>query len=480
MAEVKTEATAAPASEEVKTEETKTEAKTEEPKTEVKAEEAKTEPAETGAEAPSLLEMKIIRQVEYYFGNVNLSRDKFLKEKVKEDDGWVTLECLITFNRLQSLSMDFTEIITALEKSKTGILEIHSDKLKIRRSPSNPVPDPDDPIARKASKMKTLYVKGFPTTYTLDDVQDFILSQQCQNIFVKMKYDEDRKFKGSILVELSTFEEAEKFLKNEIKCQDTVLTVMKRDDYFNEKSEKRYGNNNNKRRGSDDEEEGAGGKKPKEDGGEEAKVPPRLGSVLHFKGCSTETLREDFKELFGAHEPIEWVDFDKGDTQGYIRFENEGGAQKALDAVKAANENKVVVKDVECETKVVEGIEEKNYWILANEEKKRARNNRNNRNGRGGGRGRGRGGRGGRGGYRGGRKGGDEGWRKRKREWEYGDKKKNGGEGDDNSENKNTTNEEAPAKNSKITFDDNGNAPPVGEKKAKVEEKPAAAAVVEA
>ena len=31
----------------------------------------------------SLLEMKIIRQCEYYFGNVNLWRDKFLKEKIK-------------------------------------------------------------------------------------------------------------------------------------------------------------------------------------------------------------------------------------------------------------------------------------------------------------------------------------------------------------------------------------------------------------
>jgi len=436
---------------------------------EVKTEEVKTEVAptedvkKTEDEGPTttLLQMKIIRQVEYYFGNVNLWRDKFLKEKVKEDDGWVTLECLITFNRLQSLSMDFDEIVTALEKSKTGLLEIHEDRLKIRRSPKNPVPDPDDPIMRKASKMKTLYMKGFPTTYTLDDVQDFILSQQCQNIFVKMKQDEEKKFKGSIIVELSTLEEAEKFLKNEIKCGETTLKVLKRDDYFEQKNEKRTGKKfTGAKRRADDEEGETDAKKPKEDGEEEEKVPPKLGCVMHFKGCSTDTVREDLKAMFGEHEPIEWVDFERGETQGYVRFENEGAAQKAIDAVKAANEDKIVIKEKECEVKVIEGIEEKNYWILANEEKKRAKFNRGGRGGRG--RGRGRGGRGGRGGRR--DRKGDEGWKKRRRPWEHDSR--------ENSENKGT--DEAPAeKNQRITFDDEGNAAE-GKKAPKVEEqKPA-------
>merc|ERR1712168_680272 len=73
--------------------------------------------------------------------------------------------------------------------------------------------------------------------------------------------------------------------------------------------------------------------------GIEEKVPPKLGCVMHFKGCSTDTVREDLKAMFGEHEPIEWVDFERGETQGYIRFENEGAAQKAIDAVKAANED---------------------------------------------------------------------------------------------------------------------------------------------
>jgi len=259
-----------------------------------------------------------------------------------------------------------------------------------------------------------------------------------------MKQDEEKIFKGSIIVELATLEEADKFLKQEMKCGETTLKVMRRDEYFIQKNEKRHGKKftGQKRRGDDEADDETDAKKPKQDEEKKEEVPPKVGCVLHFKGCSTETSREDLKALFGEHEPIEWVDFDRGETQGYVRFVNEGAAQKALDAVKAANDEKVIIKETECETKVIEGIEEKNYWILANEEKKRAKNNRYG----------GRGGRGGR----------DEGWKKRRREWEYDGRNKD-------AENKNGDDE--PKKNEHIKFEDN--AGEVTEKKAKIEaEKP--------
>lgn len=36
---------------------------------------------------------------QYYFGDHNLPRDKFLKEQIQLDDGWVTLETMLKFNR---------------------------------------------------------------------------------------------------------------------------------------------------------------------------------------------------------------------------------------------------------------------------------------------------------------------------------------------------------------------------------------------
>lgn len=33
------------------------------------------------------IESAVVNQLEYYFGNINLPRDKFLQEKMKEDSG---------------------------------------------------------------------------------------------------------------------------------------------------------------------------------------------------------------------------------------------------------------------------------------------------------------------------------------------------------------------------------------------------------
>ncbi|KAJ3592561.1 hypothetical protein NHX12_007688 [Muraenolepis orangiensis] len=44
-------------------------------------------------------EAKVARQIEYYFGDHNLPRDKFLKEQLQVDDGWVAVATMLQFNR---------------------------------------------------------------------------------------------------------------------------------------------------------------------------------------------------------------------------------------------------------------------------------------------------------------------------------------------------------------------------------------------
>ena len=38
---------------------------------------------------------KIVRQVEYYFGDLNLQRDTFLLDEMKKDEGWVSLDTMM-------------------------------------------------------------------------------------------------------------------------------------------------------------------------------------------------------------------------------------------------------------------------------------------------------------------------------------------------------------------------------------------------
>jgi len=360
---------------------------------------------EVKTEETSPLEKKIIRQIEFYFGDVNLPKDKFLKEKQTEEDGWVTIECLTTFNRLKELSTDLAEICTALKKSDNDLLEINEADLKVRRSKDKPLPDLEDPLVLKAKRMKTLYMKGFPITYTMDQVTDFLQEKGAEPIFVKLRKTDDFKFKGSIFTELKTQEQADKLLEDkEIKIdEEEVMIVMKREEYFTKKNEERRGQ---------------GG-----DGGEKEStfhLDRKTGAIMHFQNVPEGSFREDVKGVFQPHENVAWIDFNKGDTQGYIRFEDDNAAQKAIDAVKSANDGKIIVKETEIEVKVLEGEEDENYWKMAEEEiKKRKAMPKAPRGNRGG--------RGGRGGRRGGRGGGKRQFNdnkryggKRKREWDNG------------------------------------------------------------
>ena len=54
---------------------------------------------------------KIVRQVEHYFGDYNLPRDKFLKETIQSDDGWVPMDVMLKFQRLAGLSTDSKVIL---------------------------------------------------------------------------------------------------------------------------------------------------------------------------------------------------------------------------------------------------------------------------------------------------------------------------------------------------------------------------------
>ena len=51
-------------------------------------------------------------------------RDKFLQEQIKEDDGWVSMDTMLNFKRLSSLSNEKDVITAALKKSESGLMEV--------------------------------------------------------------------------------------------------------------------------------------------------------------------------------------------------------------------------------------------------------------------------------------------------------------------------------------------------------------------
>lgn len=87
------------------------------------------------------LEKKIIKQIEYYFGDINLPSDKFMQEQIKLEDGWIPLNLLLTFKRLASLSEDPDVIAEAVKKSERKLVLVSEDNQKLKRSPDFPPPE---------------------------------------------------------------------------------------------------------------------------------------------------------------------------------------------------------------------------------------------------------------------------------------------------------------------------------------------------
>lgn len=313
--------------------------------------------AQENGDGVSELDTKIIRQIEYYFGDINLPRDKFLQEKTRENDGWVSMEVMLKFNRLKTISDDTEVICKALKKSTSGLVEVHEDMTKIRRSPEKPLPDntkerKDDLLAR------SVYVKGFPVESTLDRLMDFFEQYgKIDTIFMR-RNKPDKGFKGSVFVTFTNKDDEDKFLAVEgLKYEETELTKMKKEDYFKMKNE----DEKKKKAPSHQQEKKKAEERQQE---EEKKVEEQMtkGAVLFMKGLPKDSSVEDIKTYFGEFGNVAWVEFATGDEKALVRF-SEAEAQAALDkAVAAGDDGKAIMNNCQLELRVLEGDEEKEYW----------------------------------------------------------------------------------------------------------------------
>ncbi|XP_029167874.1 la protein homolog [Nylanderia fulva] len=354
-----------------------------------------------GESSTELLE-KIKTQVEYYFGNVNMQRDKFLIEQTKLDEGWIPMTVMLNFKQLASLSKSVDIILKALENST--LIEISEDRKKIRRSPNCPLPEYNEEY-RKAQEARTVYVKGFPVTDTnIDKLKVFFEPHKPFETIIMRKYQDNKdklyKFKGSVFVQFETLDAAKAFMSIEsIKYENTELLRKWVTDYnigkAQEKEERRK-----KKTDSKSKKSAYGEEKEEEDTTEDqastetdttnTDITLPKGSIIHFSGASKICTREDIKECLDKYDAdIAYIDFRRGNTEGWIRLQGENAAKSLLEKI---NEGKVTIRDVEVTLRVLEGEEEDKYLtktmedMLASKKKySRGKRGKKGRNVRGGG-----------------------------------------------------------------------------------------------
>ncbi|XP_058449940.1 la protein homolog [Malaya genurostris] len=321
------------------------------------------------SENVSKLEASIIRQLEYYFGDANLSRDKFLLEQIMKDDGWVSLDVLLTFKRLKSLSEDKKVIVDAIEKSDEGLIEISEDRSKLRRHPERPIPEQNE-ATRKEIYSRTVYVKGFASEdgTQMDELIEFFEPfPKVANIVMRKYHDKATKkylFKGSVFVTFATKEQCADFLsKEKIVYKGKDLICKMQDDYFEEKK--------TERRKKD--------KKKQEEKLDISHLPK--GACVHLDGFGKETSREIIKEtILKLDEALEvaFIDYQKTDSNGVVRFAAEGNGKKFLEKL---TDSKIKINEEDITARLLEGDEETEFLrkVVKDQQARRQANNARNK-----------------------------------------------------------------------------------------------------
>lgn len=294
------------------------------------------------------VEEKILTQVEFYFSDSNLPNDKFLRGIVEKNEGFVPIETVASFKKMQSLTKDIKVVTEALRKSEK--LVVSEDGTKVKRS--TPLPEKVD------FTPQSIYAKGFPKEYSLEQINEYFtqhLEGEEKILCTRMRRFKDKNFKGSVFVELNSAEAAQRIAKLTLTAPTTEaepLLLHMKADYLAKKAEEQK-QRKDKKRPRDGEAE------PKK---EEFKRDITLDCIVKVSALAEGCMREDIKGAFEAAGcKVTFVEFNKGNSAGYVRLDKESEV-KASAAVAKMTEDKVQIKEASPELSALTGEEEAAYW----------------------------------------------------------------------------------------------------------------------
>lgn len=151
----------------------------------------------------------IAKQVDFWFGDANLHKDRFLREQIeKSRDGYVDISLLVSFNKMKKLTTDGKLIARALKSSSVVELDLEGTRIR-RKKPLGERP--------KDEEERTVYVELLPKNVTHSWIERVF--GKCGNVvYISIPhYKSSGDPKGFAFVEFETKEQAAKaieFLNN--------------------------------------------------------------------------------------------------------------------------------------------------------------------------------------------------------------------------------------------------------------------------
>lgn len=147
----------------------------------------------------------IAKQVDFWFGDANLHKDRFLREQIeKSRDGYVDISLLVSFNKMKKLTTDGKLIARALKSSAVVELDLEGTRIR-RRKPLGERPQDEDE--------RTVYVELLPKNVNHSWIERVF--GKCGNVvYVSIPhYKSTGDPKGFAFVEFETKEQAAKAIE---------------------------------------------------------------------------------------------------------------------------------------------------------------------------------------------------------------------------------------------------------------------------
>lgn len=151
------------------------------------------------------IQAQLLEQVEFYFGDANLHKDRFMKQEIsKNPEGYVAISIIASFNRMKQLTDDIKLLVKAMKMS--SLLELNEDETLVRRK--TPVPEPRNVDA------ETIYVEKLPP-YADHDWVKGIFSKYGKVVYVSLpRYKHTGDIKGFAFVEFENAKDAQEAIQN--------------------------------------------------------------------------------------------------------------------------------------------------------------------------------------------------------------------------------------------------------------------------
>ncbi|KAK9864880.1 hypothetical protein WJX84_000278 [Apatococcus fuscideae] len=283
---------------------------------------------------------KLLKQLEFYFSDSNLPRDKFLRGKTQEDaEGYVDLELVCSFTRISKLlghdrqtennPVPAHEVQQVAEILQSGSqqLVVSADGKRVKRATA---PASLDEAARQADE-RSLYVTPLPYNANLDDLTAFFKQEAPVNAVRLRRHISSKDFRGSIFVEFNTREDADKVAAKQLKYEGAPLRMLPKLLFVQQKIDARHA--------KAQANEGPAAKRARSeaiDSLEKADWLEELNTVAKFnfreaskvpQAAGLQMLRDSFG---GPKAGLRNLNYLQGHAEGHVRFNSEAELDAAL------------------------------------------------------------------------------------------------------------------------------------------------------